>query len=98
MSDDAEYLSKYKSDHLYTHPGQKGVYATIAGESEEVIGEIDVTERCKIAVSAFHVNDSGDFGTIKITKLQFHKTYGWRPDSIVQVIISSWRKSKSFYR
>jgi hypothetical protein len=85
MSDDDKYLSKYKPDHLYTHPGPKGVYATIAGESEEVIGEIDVTERCKVAVSAFHVNDSGDFGTFKITKLQFHKTYGWRPDSIVQV-------------
>ena len=36
MSDDVEYLKKYKPDHLYTHPGAKGAYATIAGESEEV--------------------------------------------------------------
>jgi hypothetical protein len=85
MSDDAEYLKKYKPDHLYTVPGPKGVYATIAGESEEVTGEIDVTSRCKLAVSAFHVHDSQDFGTFKITKLQFHKTYGWRPDSHIQV-------------
>jgi len=46
MSDDVEYLKKYKPDHLYTHPGAKGAYATIAGESEEVVGEIDVTSRC----------------------------------------------------
>ena len=52
------------------------MYATIAGESEEVIGEIDVTSTCKLAVSAFHVNESRDFGAFKITKLQFHKTHG----------------------
>jgi hypothetical protein len=82
MSDDFEYLKKYKPDHLYTHPGAKGAYATIAGESEEVVGEIDVTSRCKLAVSAFHVHDSRDFGTFKITKLQFHKTHGWREDNL----------------
>jgi hypothetical protein len=48
MSDE---LKKYKPDHLYTHPSPKGAYATIAGESEEVVGEIDVTSRCKLAVS-----------------------------------------------
>jgi hypothetical protein len=85
MSDDFEYLKKYKPDHLYTHPGAKGAYATIAGESEEVVGEIDVTSRCKLAVSAFHVHDSTDFGTFKITKLQFHKTHGWREDGHIQV-------------
>jgi hypothetical protein len=85
MSDDFEYLKKYKPDHLYTHPGAKGAYATIAGESEEVVGEIDVTSRCKLAVSAFHVHDSRDFGTFKITKLQFHKTHGWREGGHIQV-------------
>jgi hypothetical protein len=85
MVDDIEILVNRRPDHLYTNPGPKGVYATIAGESEEFIGEIDVTSRCKLAVSAFHVGDSGDFGTFKITKLQFHKTYGWRPDGHIQV-------------
>ena len=54
---------------LYS-PGKAGAYATIAGESEEVIGEVDVTVRSKIAISAFYVNDRRDFGTFKITNSQ----------------------------
>jgi len=85
MADDVEILVNRRSDHLYTNPGPKGVYATIAGESEELFSEIDVTARCKLAVSAFHVGDRGDFGTFKITKLKFHNSYGWRLDGHIQV-------------
>jgi hypothetical protein len=85
MSEDADYLANYKPNQLYTHPGKAGTYATIAGESEEVLGEIDVTARCKIAVSAFYVKDKTDFGTFKITKLQWHGLRGWTEHSHVQV-------------
>jgi hypothetical protein len=85
MSQDAEFLANYLPNRLYTHPGKNGTYATIAGEGEEVIGEIDVTVRCKVAVSAFWVQDRSDFGTFKITKLIFHQRYGWREDSHIQV-------------
>lgn len=85
MSDDAEYLANYKPDTLYTNPGKAGTYATIAGESEVVIGEIDVTSRCKIAVSAFYVNDKADFGTFKIVRLQYHGLRGWTEHSRIQV-------------
>ena len=85
MSDDADYLANYLPDRLYTHPGKAGTYATIAGENEEIIGEIDVTVRCKVAVSAFWVQDKSDFGTFKITKLTLHKRYGWREESHIQV-------------
>lgn len=85
MSDDAEFLANYKPNQLYTHPGKAGTYATIAGESEEVLGEVDVTSRCKLAVSTFYVNDKANFGTFKITKLQFHKTHGWREIGHIQV-------------
>jgi len=78
MSEDAEFLANYKNNHLYVHPGEKGAYATIAGESEEIIGEIDITPRSKLAISAFYVSDRRDFGTFKVTKLQFHARYGWR--------------------
>ena len=71
MSDDADFIANYKNNHLYVNPGKDGAYAVIAGESEEVIGEIDVTSRCKLAVSAFYVNDRRDFSTFKITKLQY---------------------------
>lgn len=96
MSDDVEYLKNYKPDHLYKTPGPKGVYATIAGDSEEFIAEVDVTSRCKLAVSAFYVKESRDFGTFKLTKLQFHKTYGWREDSAIQINNFQLRQIQEF--
>lgn len=85
MSEDAEYLARYKSNHLYVHPGASGAYASVVGESEAFLGELDVTSRTKLAISAFYVNDRRDFGTLKITKLQFHARYGWREEAHVQV-------------
>lgn len=96
MSEDAGYLANYLPDKLYTHPGNAGVYATIVGVGEEVIGEIDVTVRCKIAVSAFWVQDRNDFGTFKITKLTLHKRYGWREESHVQVTHFQLAQMKEF--
>lgn len=84
MTDDAEFLANYLPEKLYTHPGPTGVYATIAGESEDVVGEFSVTNRCKIAVSAFWVKVRGDFGTFKITKLVFQRGK-WREDGHVKV-------------
>ncbi|QHO73400.1 hypothetical protein ACH79_12775 [Bradyrhizobium sp. CCBAU 051011] len=85
MPDDAEFIARYNNNHLYVHPGKAGAYATIAGESEEVIGEIDVTVRSKIAISAFYVNDRRDFGTFRITKLQLHSRFGWRERGSVHI-------------
>ncbi|GLS42876.1 Shedu immune nuclease family protein [Methylobacterium brachythecii] len=86
MTTDAEYIAHYQPDKLYTHPAPAGAYATIVGESEEIrIGEVAVTARCRIAVTAFHVKDRGDYGQFKIRKLLFHKTHGWREDGAVQV-------------
>lgn len=82
---DISYLVNYKPDALYTVPAKSGAYATLVGDSEQVIGEIDVTSRCKLAVSAFYVQDRADYGTLKITKLKYHKTYGWQRDGFVQV-------------
>lgn len=85
MSEDIEYLAKYRADQLYTHPGKAGAYATIVGESEQVLGEVEVTNRCRLAVSTFYVRDKADFGTFKITKLRHHKKYGWQLDGYIQV-------------
>jgi hypothetical protein len=85
--EDADYLANYKPNALYTIPAKnrKGAYAKIVGDSEHVLGEIDVNSRCKLAVSAFYVQDQADFGTLKITKLTFNKRFGWREDSHVQL-------------
>lgn len=58
MSEDAEYLGNHVPDKLYINPGPTGSFATICGESEETIGVIDVTYRCKLAVKAFWVRES----------------------------------------
>ncbi|MDE5461325.1 Shedu immune nuclease family protein [Bradyrhizobium sp. CSS354] len=85
--DELNYLANYRPDALYTVPARngKGAYATLVGDSEAVLGEIDVTARCKLAVSAFYVQDRVDFGSLKITKIKFHKRFGWRSDGQVQV-------------
>lgn len=85
MSDDAEFLANYTPEKLYVHPGPTGSYATICGESEELVGVIDVTVRCKLAVKAFWVKDKADFGTLALIKLTHHKTHGWREDSRIQI-------------
>lgn len=85
MSEDAEYLGNHIPDKLYVNPGSRGSFATICGESEETIGVIDVTYRCKLAVKAFWVNEKSDFGTFALIKLTFHKRYGWREESRVQI-------------
>jgi hypothetical protein len=85
--DDLSYLVNYKPNHLYTVPARngQGAYAKLVGDSEHVLGEIDVTDRCKIAVSAFYVKSRVDFDTLKITKLQHHKSRGWRIADQIQV-------------
>lgn len=85
MDDDLEYLANYKPNSLYTIPAKNGAYAKLVGDSEEVIGEIEVTSRCRVAVSAFYVGTRSDFGSLKITKLQFHAKYGWREDGHIAV-------------
>lgn len=85
MSDDIEYLANYKPNQLYINPAPQDAYATIVGENEELLGEIDVTPHCKLAVSAFYVRDKEDFVSLKITKLKRHKSLGWQGDGHIQI-------------
>lgn len=80
MSDE-KYLPNYKPDHLYLHPAPAGVYATLVADNETLIGEVEVSDRCRVAVVAFYVDVQKDFSSFKLVKLTRHKTYGWRPDS-----------------
>ena len=83
--DDVQYLSGYTPQTLYTFPARNGAYATLVSEGEEVLAEFEVTGRSRIAVSGFYVNDTKDFGSFKIVKLVYHKTYGWREDGSVRI-------------
>ena len=89
MSDDHAYIANYVADRLYVNPSARGgTYVSIAaeqeregsGETEEILGEINVSERTRFAVSMFYVTDRNDWNRLKLTKLQYHKRYDWRPD------------------
>jgi hypothetical protein len=99
MSDeDIEYLKNYLPDRLYTIPGPTGAYAKLVGDSGEevVIGEVEVSPRFRIAVSAFYVKNRQDFGTFKITKLKHSKVKGWRDDGNVQLTKFQLSQMKEF--
>lgn len=83
--DDIGYLVNYHPNQLYTYPAKKGAFATIVAESDEDLGEVELTPRCKLAVKAFYVSDQRDFGSLKITKLRLHARHGWYEDGHVQV-------------
>jgi hypothetical protein len=87
MSSDVEYLANYKPDTLYVNPAKngKGAYASLLAENEVLIGEIEVTERFRLAVSAFYVNEREDYSTFKLTKLKYHKTHGWNADGEISI-------------
>lgn len=87
MSDnDFDYIANYVPNRLYINPAPpKGTFASIAGESEELIGEVNITSRCKLAVTSFFVKEKGDFGSFKISKMRWTKRDGWQPDSQVHV-------------
>lgn len=87
MTNDLSYLVNYKPNALYTVPARngKGAYAKLVGDNERLLGEIDVTPRSKVAVSAFYVQDRANFDSFKITKLKYHKTFGWREDGHIHV-------------
>ena len=98
MSDDVEYLANYKPDTLYVHPAKdgKGAYATLLDENEVQLGEIEVTDRSRLAISAFYVNDKENFNSFKVTKLKFHKTHGWQLDGEVRVNHFQLARMKEF--
>jgi hypothetical protein len=86
MSDDAEFLPNYRTNELYVQPAKDGAFATIVTEGDEtLVGEFNLTPRCKIAVKAFYVRDSADFNSFKIIKLKWTKALGWHEDEAVHV-------------
>lgn len=98
MSSDVEYLANYKPDTLYVNPAKngKGAYASLLGENEVFLGEVEVTERFRLAVSAFYVNEREDYSTFKLTKLKYHKTHGWNADGEISINNFQLSQMKNF--
>jgi hypothetical protein len=93
MTDDVEYLANYKPETLYVNPKRdgKGAYVTLLSEHEKLIDEIDVTERLRLALSVFYVNDRQDFNRFKLTRITFHKTHGWQKDG--EIVLNGFHLS-----
>jgi len=87
MPSELEYLATSKPDRLYINLAKNGAgaYANLVGDNEVVLSEINVTSRSKLAVSAFYVKDKADYDTFKLTKLKYHKTYGWQEDGHIHI-------------
>jgi len=86
MSEDAEFLPNYRTNELYVHPAKDGAFATIVTEGDETtLGEVNVTQRSKIAIKAFYVRDKADFNSFKIVKLRWTKLGRWQEDGAVQI-------------
>lgn len=83
--DDINYLQNYKADQLYINTAPTGAYATLVADGEDVIGEIKVTERIRLAVSAFYSTSKKDYDTYKITRMKFKKSTGWIDDGHVKI-------------
>jgi len=87
---DVKYIAGSVPDKLYINPyivnnTHKGAYAQLVDKNEVLIEEIEVTERSRLAVSAFYANDKKDYTTFKLTKLKFHKTRNWEKDGEIQI-------------
>lgn len=94
--EDVAYLANFVPNTLYVIPASQGAYGKLVSENEVVLGEIEVTTRSRIAVSAFFVDDKDDYDSFKVTKLKFHATYGWRADGEVQLNRFGLSRLKTF--
>lgn len=100
MSEDHDYIVNYAPDRLYVHPSAKGgAYATIVAEqgggdgqeTEEVLGEVDVSPKTRLAISMFHITNRNDWNRLKITKLQ-QTAKGW--DVVGEVALNQFDGEK----
>lgn len=94
MTGDIEYLSHYKQNTLYVNPEKqgKGAYASFLVDGEELMFELEVNERFRLALSMFYLNRKDDYSRFKLTKIKFHKTRGWERDG--EVIINGFTLAK----
>lgn len=101
MDEDHSFIANYIPDRLYINPGKEGAYASIAAESianggEELLAELEVTSRSRVAVSAFFVAEKKDWNRLKITKLKFNKKNGWHVDGEIVLNGFEGRKVRDF--
>jgi hypothetical protein len=85
--EDVDYLANYKPETLYVHPVRSGIgaYTTLLAEGEELLGEIEVTRRFRLALSMFHVKEKNDYSSFKLTKLKYNRIHGWQKDGEVKI-------------
>lgn len=98
MTEEVEYLAKYKPDTLYVNPASsgKGSYATLLAENQFLIDEVAITERIRLAVTVFYVNEKKDISTFKLIKIRFNEHQEWQIDGELKVSKFEITKLKEF--
>ena len=81
---DLDYLPNYKPDTLYVQPATLAAYVTLIAEDEELLLELDIAIRTRIAVTLIHSDLSRDFTHLKITKI-VRRRGQWKRDGEVKV-------------
>lgn len=60
-----DYLSNYKTDHLYIHPTANG-----NGSYVTLVFEADISKQVKLALKAFYVTNKQDFNNFSLVKMK----------------------------
>ncbi len=79
MPADTSYIKNYSAKRVYVNPAPgKGAYASLADDTcEEVLGEFDLNNRSRVAVSMFLSKENAEPKTIELHLLKFRKNSGW---------------------
>ena len=85
MSNDSSYIQNYRPRRIYVNPAPgKGAYVSLADDTtDSIIGEIELNNFTRIAVTAFFSEASSDPKTIKFHLLRFRKNSVWYHDDSI---------------
>lgn len=84
MTADLKYLNNYILNQLYikkTDGTMHGKFITVVNETEEVIAELQVSPKIKLAISAIYIDEKRDIKNYKIKK--------FKDDTIIEQITLS---------
>lgn len=86
MSEDTSYIQNYKARRVYVNVSpDQGAYASLADDLDEtVVGEIELNNRTRIAVSAFFSKDKNELRTVKFHLLRYRTNSGWWHDETMK--------------
>lgn len=86
MSNDSSFIQNYRKKRIYVNSlTDKGAYASLADDiNETVVGEIELNNFTRIAVSAFFTKERNEPRTVNFHLLRHRKHSGWWHDESIK--------------